>query len=210
MTTPLHATLAPLSVDRADDIVDVFCDAFCHYPVMRFVVGPEPQGADERLRQLIAYFVSRRVAHGAPMFGMFVEGSLVAAATTTPPAEGDMPPAVVERAAALWRALGDDARRRYEAYARAAKPLTTDRRHHHLNMIGVRRALMGRGLARPLLAAVHQLAESDPDSAGVTLTTEHPPNLRLYEHFGYRILGHARGAPGLETWGLFREKSARQ
>lgn len=202
----MPATLEPLSIDRVDDIVDVFCDAFHHYPVMRFVVGPEPQGMEARLRALIGYFVSRRVAHRAPMFGMFVDGALVAAATMTRPGEGEMPPAVVERAAALWRTLGDAARLRYEAYARAAKPLTTDRRHHHLNMIGVRRQWHGRGLARPLLEAAAQLAAADPDSAGVTLTTEHPPNLLLYEHFGYRIIGHARVAPGLETWGLFQEK----
>ena len=39
---------------------------------------------------------------------------------------------------------------------------------------------------------------------GVTLTTEDPSNVPLYEHFGYQVVGHARVAPGLESWGFFR------
>jgi hypothetical protein len=37
----------------------------------------------------------------------------------------------------------------------------------------------------------------------VSLTTEVPQNVRLYEHFGYEVVGHARVSPELETWGLF-------
>jgi hypothetical protein len=38
----------------------------------------------------------------------------------------------------------------------------------------------------------------------VTLNTEDPNNLKLYEHFGYEILGHVQVSEALETWGLFR------
>jgi hypothetical protein len=71
-------------------------------------------------------------------------------------------------------------------------------------MIGVRRTHHGLGLSRTLLGAVHDLAGADAQSAGTSLTTERRENLALYEHFGYRVHGHARVAPELETWGMFR------
>jgi hypothetical protein len=76
-------------------------------------------------------------------------------------------------------------------------------------MIGVRHAHMGRGLARPLLEEMARRSHEDATSAGVSLTTELPRNLTLYEHFGYRIVGHTRVAPELETWGLFLDKNLR-
>jgi hypothetical protein len=54
------------------------------------------------------------------------------------------------------------------------------------------------------MAAVHAAASDDPQSAGVSLTTERAENLKFYERFGYTVVGHARVDPELETWGLFR------
>jgi len=68
----------------------------------------------------------------------------------------------------------------------------------------VRPSHAGRGLARPLLGAVHALAASDPSSEGVSLCTETRANVGLYEHFDYRLLGSAQVADGLETWSMFR------
>jgi GNAT superfamily N-acetyltransferase len=203
----MAATLERLTRRHAEPLVDLFCDAFHAYPVMRFVVGTAPERFDDRLHKLIDYFVSRRLAHGAPMFGLFDGGLLVGAATTTLPDEPEMPGSVHAKAADVWGAIGDDARERYEAYTLATKTFALTVPHHHLNMIGVRRAYQRRGLSRPLLDAVARLADADPASAGVTLTTEHPPNVQLYEHFGYRVIGHARVAPALETWGLFLERA---
>lgn len=199
-----------LAPDDLPEIVSVFCDAFRDYPVMRYVVGPGHADYDRRLRELIHYFTLRRVSQGAPLFGVFDGGDLLAAATTTLPQEPEMPEEVVAYRDALWRSLGDDARQRYEAYAGATKAFDIGRPHHHLNMIGVRRAHAGRGFGRLLLDAVATIAHDDSASAGVTLTTETPRNVTLYEHVGYRVVGHARVSPDLETWGLFRERAPRQ
>ena len=164
----------------------VMCDAFRDYPVMRFIVGEGHGDYDNRLRQLVAYFVYRRVALNAPVFGMVDRGSVVAAATMTPPAEPDMPADVIARRDAAWAALGDEARLRYEAYAAATKPFTIASPHHHLNMIGVRHSHMGQGLARPLLEAAAAQSDDDPGSSGVSLTTELPRNLTLYQYLRLR------------------------
>ena len=178
-------------------------DAFHDYPVMRFIVGPDHADYDDRLRRLIGFFVYRRTRHGAPLFGMVDGEAVVAAAALTLPDEPGPPPDVIARRDELWREIGDDARARYDTYANTTKAFTVAEPHHHLNMIGVRHAHMGRGLARPLLEAIAKLADDDPRSHGVSLTTEVVRNLSLYQYFGYEIVGHARVTPELESWGLF-------
>jgi GNAT superfamily N-acetyltransferase len=194
--------LERLTADRADDIVAVFCDAFHDYPVMRFVVG-RSDDYDERLRHLINFFVKRRVQQSGPLFGLVENGQLLAAATMTLPNEPIMPPGSEALRTETWRRLGEGARDRYDTYATATKALAIAAPHHHLNMIGVRAAQKGQKLARPLLEAVRAQAVEDSNSSGVSLTTETPANLALYQHFGYEIQGQVHVSPGLQSWGLF-------
>jgi len=104
----------------------------------------------------------------------------------------------------VWAELGADARARYDEYGRIGRENAPHEDHHHLGMIGVRDKAQGTGLGRVLLEHVHGLAEADPNSTGVSLTTELERNVPLYEHFGYRVTAHARVAPDLETWAMFR------
>jgi hypothetical protein len=59
-------------------------------------------------------------------------------------------------------------------------------------------------MGRRILDAVHAMSASHPESLGTSLTTEVAANVSLYEHFGYRRVGHET-LPELESWGLFRE-----
>lgn len=193
-----------LSSAQTHDIVTVLSDAFYDYPVMRYVLGPEPP-YDERLRTLVGLFVSGRVFRNDPLLGVYDDaGDLVAAATMTLPGNPNTPPALIAHREAVWGELGREARSRYEAFASATEQSAVSGHHHHLNMIGARRSHQGRGLARPLLEAAHDLSAADPRSTGISLSTELPRNLSLYEHFGYRIQGHTRVSETLETWSLFR------
>ena len=131
-------------------------------------------------------------------------GALVAAAVISLPRSSNPRPAFVALREAVWAELGADARSRYDTYIQVANFFAARPPHHHLNMIGVRRAQQHRGLARTLLEAVHAAAGADPESAGVSLTTERSENLKFYERFGYNVVGQARVDPELETWGLFR------
>jgi hypothetical protein len=40
------------------------------------------------------------------------------------------------------------------------------------------------------------------------LNTEDPKNVPLYQHFGYRVIGHERVSRELMTWAFYRERSA--
>jgi GNAT superfamily N-acetyltransferase len=186
------------------DVITVMTDAFQQYPVMQFVAGPGGD-AGARMRRLIELFVTRRQRRGGPMLGVFDPdtGTLVGAAVLTLPHEPDPPADLAPWVDAVWAELGAEALQRYQRYAETW-PVIEASPHHHLNMIGIRRSHAGRGLARPLLMAVQQMAAEDPDSSGVSLTTEVVRNVSFYEHFGYRIVGHKAVAPDLESWGFFR------
>lgn len=201
----------PLAFDHLVEIVSVLADAFHDYPVMRYVLGPDAPGVGApypvRLHRLVQLFASGRAYRNDPMIGVRDEnGALIGAAVMTMPVAKDPPLTFVALRESIWAELGAAPRSRYDAYAAAANFFAAMAPHHHLNMIGVRRAHQGIGLARDLLGGVHGIADSDDASTGVSLTTERAENVPFYEHFGYRVVGHARVGPGLETWGMFRAK----
>ncbi|MDX1675501.1 MAG: GNAT family N-acetyltransferase [Longimicrobiales bacterium] len=193
-----------LSTAAADAVVEVLCDAFAGYPTFRYVLdGPAPRD-DPSLRALVRFFVMARLWRGHPVLGVRADDRVVAAATVTPPDPGPSPEPLDRLREATWARLGEEARSRYEAFGRAAAAFRVDAPHHYLNMIGVAGAHRGKGLARPLLDAVHGLTADHPLSGGVMLTTEAPENLPLYDRFGYARVGHERVDSELETWGFFR------
>ena len=197
-----------LPTDRSDAVVTVLCDAFFEYPVMRYVLGDAPD-YPTRLRTLVGLFVAARCQPRGLLLGAHAtDGTMVAAAAIDLPGDRVLSPSFERRREATWAELGRDAQARYEAYGRASHEFDHGAHHHHLGMIGVRAAHQGTGRSRALLEHLHALADVDPDSAGVSLTTELPRNVGLYQYFGYDIAGHARVAPELETWSFFRPCTA--
>ena len=193
---------------ESDTLLAVLCDAFFDYPVMRYVLGPEPNYA-ERLGTLVGLFVAARVAGEDLMLSLDDDvGTPVAAALVNLPGGSVPGPAFESLRASVWAELGQEERRRYEAFGAATQPFEIGEPHHHLGMIGVRTAHQGAGHARILLQHVHAVAAADSDSAGVSLTTELSRNVGFYEYFGYELSGYARVAPELETWSFFRPATA--
>jgi GNAT superfamily N-acetyltransferase len=199
-----------IRVDDPEEVVDVLTEAFRDYPVMRYVLGPRRADYDTDLRKLVRFFVMNRVLRDEDLFGLRGDGGLEAAATTSrlgTPAPSSSPAAMAALAdlkQRTWGELGDDARERYEAFSAACAPFVPAKPHLHLNMIGVRDRVRRRGRARVLLDHVHALSRNDPASDGVSLSTEKPENVPLYEHVGYVVVGHAVVSRELETWALYR------
>ncbi len=185
------------------EVTATLCDAFANYPVMRFVLG-DSGNYRERLTTLIGFFGTARLLRDDPMLGVSAGAELSGVALVTLPGAAAQPAALAVAREETWAVLGTDARARYDACVRAWEPLAVAAPNVHLNMLGVRPRSQGQGISRLLLARVHALSRDRADSEGVTLTTEDARNLPLYRHFGYRVTGHARIAPGLETWGFFR------
>jgi GNAT superfamily N-acetyltransferase len=197
-----------LSPSRSEEAAAVLAEAFYDYPVMRFVLGPDGDYG-RRLQTLIGFFVAARVLREELVLGVTeADHRLAAVALVSLPGPRPVPDELVRRREVVWHELGGAERARYEAFGQASQRFELESPHHHLNMIGVRPAHAGTGLARVLLDQVHQLADHDPGSSGVTLSTEDPRNLPLYERFGYQHRGYARVAPELETWSFFRPARA--
>ena len=200
-------TVTSLSPAQVEDVVTVLCDAFHDYPVMRFVLGNSKADDEARLRTLIGFFVQARLLRAEPVLGLHGDaGALAGVALITPPGQRPEPEELSALRERTWGHLGTTERARYEAFGEATRQFDIEAPHHHLNMIGVRKAFAGQGLGRRLLEAVHQLSGRDQSSRGVTLSTEAAGNVPLYRHFGYRVLGHARVSDELETWVFVRDR----
>lgn len=193
---------------QAIGVVDALCDAFHEYPVMRYILGREKENYSRRLHTLVNFFVMARVWRQEPVLAVTQQGQnnamAAAVAILTLPAEQPAPVAVAEHREQVWQELGTSARARYERYGDACEEFSVSEPNYHLNMIGVRHAFHGYGLARLLMTEVHNLSLQDPVSRGVTLSTENSDNISFYEHFGYRVIGHTRVSDSLETWSFYR------
>jgi len=204
MTGEFH--IQPVTREGFDEAVEVLCEAFYDYPVMRFVIGEVGDDYSRRLQKLIAFFTEARFVRNDRVLAVRDGSRMVAAANINLPGSGIAPgeadPLEPYRDR-VWADLGAAARARNEAYGEATAKFIYPEPHFHLGMIGVRRDAAGDGHGRRLLDALHEISATDPDSRGVSLTTEVPRNLTLYEHFGYRRVGHET-VGGIETWGFFR------
>lgn len=178
------------------------CEAFADYPVMRHVLGADGDFR-ARLRTLIGFFLVARTLRKDPILAT-LEGDEVSgvAICTLPGLAG--PPDLEEARAWAWAELGSDARERYDRWVEMWGPLNVRETNIHVNMLGVPPRFQGRGLGRLLLERVHALSREHPESRGVSLTTESAGNVPFYQRLGYRIVGHGRMGPGLESWGFFR------
>jgi GNAT superfamily N-acetyltransferase len=195
--------IVSLGTDRVPEAVNVLCDAFHDYPVMRFIIGEDAE-YDDKLTRLVTMFVSARALRKSPVLGALdSSGDIVGVATVSIPDEGPTPPEFTVLRDEVWQRLGLAAQRRYDRYGEICMRFEPQNPHHHLNMLGVGRSHTGQGLARPLLEAVHDLCRKHPGSQGVSLSTELPDNVRLYEYFQYRVIGNALVTGELETWVLY-------
>ncbi len=192
-----------LGASDADGVTEVLTESFRDYPVMRHVISAHPD-YDARLQALVRFFVAVREHRDEILLGIRDGRALVAAALVSYPHRGPSPAAVEPIRDATWARLGADARARYERFGAATAPLIADDPHLHLNMIGVRRAAQGTGLGGRLLDAVHALSAADETSSGVSLTTEHEPNVALYRRHGYELVGTATVDDAFTTWSMFR------
>lgn len=194
----------PMTPDRVDEVADALADAFRDYPVMRYLIGDAGDDYDRRLRAMFHFGGRACVARGNPVLEIADGTRSVAVAVIFPPGDKPDPPEVEAVWAGVWNELGEEAHARSDRFAAAYQAFKIGTPHYHLSTIGVRPSHQGRGLARLLLEALHEMSRRDPVSTGVSLTTELARNLSLYEHFGYRVVGHARVSDALETWAFFR------
>ncbi len=194
-----------LTAADAPEIIDLFCNAFYHYPVMRMVLGDIGVEYDHQLKNLIELFVMRRVWNEDPLLGIYQDDKLAAAATLTEPLEKINVPSTNKAQAEYWQKLGSAAEARYKKLGKIWRGFVIEAPHYHVNMIGVHSDFQGQGLAGHLMRTIHEMSAKDDLSAGVSLSTENPSNVNFYKYLGYDIIDHAVYSEALETWGFYRK-----
>jgi GNAT superfamily N-acetyltransferase len=187
----------------ADEVLGVLTAAFAGYPVLRHILG-ETESDPEQRRMLIRLFVMNRELRGDPILLAEQDGAARAAMTLTRPDSPAECVAADDLADETWARLGEDALARYRQFADAANSVDPGVPNLHVNMVGVLPDARGLGLARFLLEEAQRRSLRDPGSTGVSLTTENPANVPLYEHLGYRVIGHRQITGTFATWGFFR------
>lgn len=200
----MNNTILRLNKNDVPAVIDVLIDSFRNYPVMRYVLNPKTDNYEQKLHTLTYFFVMARIYRDEIILGIGKRDNLDGAALVSYPNRTVNPPAMDELRRQVWNALGKDAQTRYENFGHACDQFYIPVPHIHLNMIGVRAGEQGKGLGRKLIEQVHLLSMNDPESEGVTLTTEDPKKVTFYEHLGYKPVGQATVTPALQTWGFFR------
>ena len=194
-----------LANDDMGDIVEVLCDSFADYPVLKYVLKDAGTDFDSHLRLLILFFVEAPVFRNEWMIGIRIGSQLVATAVISK-RDGMPAPATSTRIReGVWTELGESAYRRYSAFGAATDPFEVDWPHLHINMIGIRQSLQGSGYGRLLMEYAHHMSAADPHSGGITLTTENEDNISFYKRLGYEVVGSAVVSDDLTSWGFYRE-----
>ncbi len=203
METRPPRPVVPVGSAQDEDTIAVLTEAFADDATLRYVVGDAAVTREPHVRALAGFFVQARRLRDEPVLGVVDGSGLVGAALVSFP-WAESPETLAGHREALWRELGEDARKRYEAIGRVAASFEVGRPHLHLNLLGVRRAHQGAGIGRRLVDEVQRLSRDHPLSEGVDLVTSGEKNLRFYRKLGFGVIGDAEVAPGLVVSVLFR------
>ena len=151
---------------------------------MTFTAGTDGPGYDRVLRLMVDVFAASRFLRDYPVLAVTNQrDEILAVAYINPPRAIPFPPELEQRYEELGNALGPDGNDRLRQLRDTWKSFHLDEPHYHLGMIGVRHANRGEGHGRRLLERLHDVSLADPESAGISLTTEAPSNVPLYQHF---------------------------
>ncbi|MEA3397901.1 MAG: GNAT family N-acetyltransferase, partial [Chloroflexota bacterium] len=115
----------------------------------------------------------------------------------------------IKMLASLWRQTGPGVLLRSLRHLLRISANRPREPHHRLSLIAVQPQAQGQGYGKALLAEVHARVEAHPTSRGISLDTENPQTVPLYEHLGYHVT-HQIAAGPLTIWGMFRPRGEGQ
>jgi len=182
----MTTTVTSLSLGQRHQAVAVLSAAFQSYPVMRYVIGDDPD-FDRQLNHLIGFYVDLRYECNWPVLGISDDGELAGVALVNTPASEDWISSGSPALATLRRQLKPDAYSRLELFEEASAGAEPEYPHFFLGMLGVVPALQGRGYAHQLISHIAALSERDPGSRALVLTTEDASNHAYYERQGFTM-----------------------
>lgn len=191
-----------LSRQEKEQAVDILASAFFDYPVMRYILKDSDQLYGDHLEALLGLFCETRLTREWPLLGVEAESKLVAIAGVNEPIIKPWPQQLQTIYEELKNTIGSQAIMRLEHYDHIAHEPESP--HYYLGIIAVHPDSQGQGYARKLIDEIQRMSESEPVSTGVSLSTENPQNVSIYEHMGFEVFAKSQVFDDLYTWGLFR------
>ena len=192
-----------LTYNEKNNAVNVLASAFQEYPVMRYILKDSNTNYQGHLEALVGFFCETRLTRDYPLLGVYSGQELVAVAGINEPIFKSWPEALHDVYNRLGQVIGKDAIQRLEAYEKQAGKYEPEITHYYLGIIGVLPGHQGKGYAKFLIENLIEVSESDPNSNGISLSTEKKENIPIYEHFGFNVTGEA-DIEELHTWCMFR------
>jgi ribosomal protein S18 acetylase RimI-like enzyme len=187
--------------------------AFIDDPLTSALV-PEPREPVQRARRLAGLFtvvLRLQRGDGQPVFGVFEDGRLIAAAVVEGTMHASAGGAVASGLLSLptmVRAVGWGGVRRaiklVDALARNHPP----RPHLYLNILGVEPSFQGRHCGLAILNHLRELVETRSDLDGVYLETATEANVAYYTRHGYEVIGEFYPL-GVRMWRMFQSRRDR-
>ena len=99
-------TVHTLTNEEVPEVVDILCESFFDYPVMRFVLGDSSGDYEKRLGTLIHFFVMARALRREFLIGVGDRANLDGAAIVSCPAGPGSPPQLAKLREQVWAELG--------------------------------------------------------------------------------------------------------
>lgn len=192
--------------EQLDEGVKILAQAFESDPTTRYLFSGHEASFADQAWELYLYICEMHLAHGYPIFGALSDSRLVGVACIQPPdvnSQTNQEPNQYEIRFGSF--IGEQVMQRMVEYGKVTSEYVPKESHVYLTALGVNPDEQGKGYARALIDAVHQLSDTHPTSIGVSLDTGNPINIPMYEHFGYRIVAKTQ-LEDLDLWCMLRSK----
>ena len=180
---------------HAAEAAEVLAAAFLNEPATDYFFPPSEGNKHEKLRALFGWAMEYRVRLDIPALAVLEKPEdlkskrIAGAATFRIPIMPDDMGLAEELWGDMESVFGAGAVERFGRYEEAQKKHTVGEPHHYLVAIGVHPELQGKGYGGALLRAAIDLTEADEKSSGIGLDTGSDSNQKLYEKFGFKLLG---------------------
>lgn len=198
-----NVIITPLNPKKeAQKVIEVFVAAFEKDPLMNYFFGNDYHSLAKYLWQ---YFGDLTPILDLLLLGAFVEGKLQGVAFITPPLVDNTgkQEAIDRLDEQLFSEVGEAAIMKMEVYSRIKEANKPKQPHFYLNTLGVIPESQGKGIGKALMAELHKIAETHPQSSGIALDTENEQNLNFYQKLGYSV-STITNLDGVKIWSMFR------
>ena len=193
--------------DEAALLGEVLADAFAEDPVFAWLIPPQLQGREGRMRTFFTSMSRSYLRRGKPCY---LTGDASAAALWAAPGDWAMPLSQV-----ILEAAPSGLAFRRRLFLALRTQLQIERLHAgqspphwYLGYLGTRRGRQGQGLGTRMLREV--LAGADDDGRPAYLESSNERNLTLYERNGFRVVGELQAlGHGPTIWRMWREPPPR-